>query len=548
MMPLDLWYKNTIIYCVDIDTFLDSNGDGTGDFAGLTKRLDYLAGLGVTCLWLLPFYPSPNRDNGYDITDYYNVDEHLGNLGDFVEFSHQAQQHGMRVIIDLVINHTSDQHPWFQSARSDPDSPYRDYYVWSEEKPTDADQGVVFPGVQESTWTYDKKAKAYYFHRFYKHQPDLNMANPRVRAEVRKIMGFWLQLGIAGFRMDAAPFVIEMNGVNDKQEPEAFTYLKEFREFLSWRRADAILLAEANVPSKKITEYFGDGDKLHMLFNFIVNQQLFLALTEGRAAPLIGSMRKLPEIPSSGQWATFLRNHDEIDLGHLSDKDRQKVFAAMGPEPDMQIYDRGIRRRLAPMLQNDRRRIALAYSLLFSLPGTPVIWYGDEIGMGDNLALPERNSVRTPMQWSDQKNGGFSEAEEKDLIRPLVTDAEFGYQRINAAAQRRDPDALFGHIQRMIRTRKEYPELGWGTWQIIEADQPSIFALRTDWLGDTILTVANLAGQACTTTLSLSEEDAQMRCIDILSDRDYEPVAEGPSRLHVDGYGYRWLRLGDSPL
>ena len=344
---IDLWYKNAVIYCLDVDTYMDGNGDGIGDFGGLTSRLDYLAGIGVTCLWLLPFYPSPDRDNGYDITDFYNVAPQLGTLGDFVDFTHQASERGIRIIIDLVINHTSDQHPWFKAACADPESPFREFYVWSKTKPKDAQSGMVFPGVQTTTWTRNAQAKAYYFHRFYEHQPDLNIANPAVREEMQRIMGFWLQLGVSGFRMDAAPFVIEQKGVKDPLFKDPLAYLTEMRTFLSWRRADAIILAEANLEPQAVTGYFGDDNRLHMMFNFWLNQHLFLAQATQSAEPIYRAFKDLPALPSLGQWANFLRNHDEIDLGRLSDEERQAVYADMGPDPSMQLYDRGIRRRPA---------------------------------------------------------------------------------------------------------------------------------------------------------------------------------------------------------
>lgn len=395
----DLWYKNAVIYCLSVETFMDANGDGVGDFQGLMRRLDYLSGLGVTAIWLMPFQASPGRDDGYDVSDYYNVDPRYGSLGDFVEFTHGAKQRGIRVLIDLVINHTSRDHPWFQDARSDPRSHYRDWYVWSEKKPANADQGMVFPGVQKTTWTYDDKAKAYYFHRFYDHQPDLNTSHPEVQAEILKIMGFWIQLGVSGFRMDAAPFIIATKGADVVKPVEQFDMLRKFREFLQWRLGDSIVLAEANILPKDNFEYFGDdGDRMQMMFNFQVNQALFYSFASADTRPLKKAMEATKPRPATAQWGLFLRNHDELDLGRLTDKQRGAVFAALGPEKDMQLYDRGIRRRLAPMLGGDRRRIEMAYSLLFSLPGTPVIRYGDEIGMGDDLNLPERDCARTPMQ------------------------------------------------------------------------------------------------------------------------------------------------------
>lgn len=538
----DRWYENAIIYCLDVDTFQDGDDDGVGDFKGLTKRLDYLVGLGITCLWLLPFYPSPNRDNGYDITDYYNVDPRLGTLGDFVEFMREARERGIRVIVDLVVNHTSDQHPWFQAACRDPHSKYRDFYVWSEEKPADAHEGVVFPGQQDSIWTYNKDARAYYFHRFYEHQPDLNISNPAVTEEIRKIMGFWLELGVSGFRVDAAPFLIEMKGIENADVDDPYLYLKEMHEFLTVRRGDAIMLAEANVAPEEIAKYTGDGDKMDMLFNFLVNQQLFLALARGKAQPLIKSLNALPQIPKWCQWASFLRNHDEIDLGRLSDKERQEVFAQFGPEPNMQLYDRGIRRRLAPMLGGDQRRIAMAYSLMFTLPGAPVLRYGEEIGMGDDLSLPERESIRTPMQWSSENNAGFSKAPKEWLVRPVIEDDEYGYRKINVADQRRDKDSLLNKIERMIRTRKVCPEFGWGQWQILKGGEPSVIAMRYEWQSGVVIAVHNLDRKACSVTLDLSDYDAG-HLIDLLSDQDYQHFDGGEHTLKLEGYGYRWFRV-----
>ncbi len=397
----DLWYKNGIVYCLSVATYMDADGDGVGDFKGLMRRLDYLQGLGVTALWLMPFQPSPGRDDGYDVADYYNVDPKYGTLGDFVEFTHGCEQRGMRVLIDLVVNHTSNEHPWFREARRDPNSKYRDWYVWSKKKPKHFKAGVVFPGVQKSTWTHDEVAKCWYFHRFYEFQPDLNTSHPEVQAEILKIMGFWLQLGVSGFRMDAVPFVIAEKGPQVTKPVEQYDMLREFREFLSWREGEAIVLAEANVLPDTDMQYFGrNGERLHMMFNFQVNQNLFYALATADTRPLVKALKATKPRPPTAQWGHFLRNHDELDLGRLSDEQRQAVFDAFAPEADMQLYGRGIRRRLAPMLKGDRRRMELAYSLMMTLPGTPVIRYGDEIGMGDDLNLPERQSARTPMQWS----------------------------------------------------------------------------------------------------------------------------------------------------
>jgi maltose alpha-D-glucosyltransferase / alpha-amylase len=408
----DLWYKNAVVYCLSVGTYMDANGDGIGDFSGLMRRLDYLHGLGVTAIWLMPFQPSPGKDDGYDVSDYYGVNSAYGSLGDFVEFTHGAKQRGIRVIIDLVVNHTSDEHPWFQAARRDPRSPYRDWYVWSDKRPPGASTGMVFPGVQKSTWSYDREAKAWYFHRFYDFQPDLNTSNPRVQAEILKIMGFWIQLGVSGFRMDAVPFVIATKGPKVRKPVEQYDMLRSLREFLQWRQGDCIILAEANVVPDTDMEYFGKaGDRMQMMFNFQANQNLFYALASADSRQLIKALKATRRRPPTAQWGIFLRNHDELDLGRLTQEQRQRVFDAFAPEKHMQLYDRGIRRRLAPMLDGDRRRVELAYSLLFTLPGTPVIRYGDEIAMGDNLDLPERVAARTPMQWSSEPHGGFTKSD-----------------------------------------------------------------------------------------------------------------------------------------
>ena len=543
----DLWYKNAIIYSLDLETYQDSNSDGIGDFPGLTRRLDYLDGLGVTCIWLLPFYPTPNRDNGYDVIDYYGIDHRLGTLGDFVEFVQRARERGIRVVIDLVVNHTSDQHHWFQSARSDPNSQYRDYYVWSESRPEGTGGDLIFPGKQEEIWTYDEKAEAYYLHRFYKHQPDLNIANPAVREEICKIMGFWLELGVSGFRVDAAPYMIELKGIEDKAEvEEPYEYLREFREFLSWRQGDAILLAEANVEEDKASEYFGGGTRMHMLFNFIVNQHLFLALAREEAAPLAKGMHKAPSLRGTGQWAHFLRNHDELTLSQLNDEQRKDIFEAFAPEENMQIYGRGIRRRLAPMMDGDERRLRMAYSLMLSLPGTPVLRYGEEIGMADDLSLEERNSVRTAMQWSNEKNGGFSMADADELVRPVISEGTYGYEEVNVSGQRRDPDSRLNWMERMIRMRKEHHEFGWGKWTIIEVDHPAVFAHSCFWKGSTVIAVHNLSSEQCTAYLDLSNlPDGHVA--DLLGDRRYKPLEGDGHALDLEGYDYRWFHLRTAP-
>ncbi|NID17212.1 alpha-amylase family protein [Luteibacter yeojuensis] len=534
----DLWYKNAIVYCLSVGSFQDSNGDGVGDFQGLGRRLAYLQGLGVTALWLMPFQTSPGKDGGYDISDYYNVDPRYGTLGDFVEFTHTARQRGMRVMIDLVVNHTSDRHPWFREACRDPSSKYRDWYVWSKTRPDHADEGMVFPGVQKSTWTYEKTAKAWYFHRFYHFQPDLNTSNPYVQAEILKIMGFWTQLGVSGFRMDAVPFVISTKGADVRRPKEQFDMLRSFRELLQWRQGDAVILAEANVLPRDDMEYFGsDGDRLQMMFNFQVNQHLFHALASADVRSLAGALRKTRARPTTAQWAQFLRNHDELDLGRLSPTQRERVFAAFGPDKDMQLYDRGIRRRLAPMLRNDRRRIELAYSLLFSLPGTPVLRYGDEIGMGDDLSLPERECARTPMQWSTEPFGGFTRLRRGG--RTVISKGPFGYPHVNVAQQRRDPGSLLNWMERLIRMRKEIPEVSWGDFEVLPLDDNAVLMMRYTWRGNAVLFLHNLSDAPVEASFAGPDQ-----LTNVLSDDHSTPGEHGRHQIMLEPYGYRWFREG----
>jgi len=537
----DLWYKNAVIYCLSVTTYMDANGDGVGDFEGLMRRLDYLAGLGVNCVWLMPFQKSPRRDDGYDISDFYQVDDCFGTLGDFVEFTHEAHQRGIRVMIDLVVNHTSDQHPWFQQARRDRKSKYHDYYVWADKRPKDADEGMVFPGVQKTTWTKDEVSGLYYFHRFYDFQPDLNTQNPQVQEEIRKIMGFWLELGVSGFRMDAMPFVIQTK-VADHKHVERYEMLREFREFLQWRKGDAIILAEANVVPDLNLRYFGDdGDRLQMMFNFWVNQRVFYALAAADVRPLAKALEQTRDHHPTAQWANFLRNHDELDLGRLTDEERQRVFDEMGPEKSMQLYDRGIRRRLAPMLAGDRRRLELAYSLLFTLPGTPVIRYGDELGMGDNLRLKERNCARTPMQWSTEPHAGFTRADKP--VMPVIEDGPYGFHKVNAADQRRDAESLLNWTERIIRMRKEVPEIGWGEFSLVDVDHDSVLVIRYDWRNNTVVTVHNLGGESIEVTMRLHDRGAHT-LINLLTGDHSHADSRARHRVILEPYGYRWYRVG----
>jgi maltose alpha-D-glucosyltransferase/alpha-amylase len=529
-MIRDLWYKNAIVYSLDVETFLDSDGDGCGDFEGLARRLDYLEALGVNAVWLAPFHSSPRRDDGYDISDYYGVDPRFGSGGDFVEFIREADSRGIRVLIDLVVNHTSIRHSWFRERP--------DWYVWSKKKPPNAKSGVVFPGEQQSTWSFDKERRAYYFHRFYDFEPDLDMDDPHVREEVRRIMGFWVQLGVAGFRMDAVPFVLETVPRGRGKGQVHYEYLEEFRDFLQWRSGEAVLLGEANVPPQESQPFFGDRDGLHMMFNFWVNQHLFLSLASRDARPLAAALRATRKLPPTAQWAQFLRNHDELDLGRLSPAERKLCFEEFGPEPAMQLYGRGIRRRPAPMF-GDARRLRLAYSLVLSLPGTPVLRYGDEIGMGEDLRLRDRRAIRTPMQWSAERNAGFSTAEK--LIRPVVTDGVYGYEVVNVEQQRRDPSSLLAWTARMIGLRKQCPEIGWGEWRVVPTGSAAVLALQYRWRGNTLVCVHNLDDGAREARLRVGGG----KLTDLLDADELRSRPGGVHRVPLEPYGYRWFRLGD---
>ncbi|HEX6024231.1 MAG TPA: alpha-amylase family protein [Solirubrobacter sp.] len=524
----DLWWKNAIVYCLDVEMFYDLDGDGCGDLPGLTERIDYLAGLGVSCLWLMPFYPSPNRDDGYDIVDFYGVDKTYGTPGDFVELIRTCRDRGIRVIADFVMNHTSDQHPWFQSARSDPDSPYRDFYVWADERPPEKPGDLVFPDQETSNWAYDRKARKYYLHKFYSHQPDLNLSNPEVRDELAQVMGYWLEQGLSGFRVDAVPFLIE-GAMDDPHQ-----VLRDLRSYLSRRNGEAVLLGEVNLPPDQVRAFLGDedGDELHMALDFIGNQAMYLALARGEAEPLAKALREFPDVPPTASLGRFVRNHDELTLDKLSEEERAEVFARFGPEPEMQLYGRGLRRRLPTMLGNDARAIRMVYSLAFSLPGTPVLFYGEEIGMAENPAIPGRYAVRPPMQWSADGKG-FSPAGE--LRRPMVK-GEYGPERVNVAAQRRDPESLLNWFERLIRRRRECPELGFGKLELLDTGAPSVLAHRCDWDGSTIVAVHELAGQSAEVPLPVTDGAT---LVDLFGDEEHAL----PATLYLQPYAAHWFRV-----
>ena len=506
----DLWWKTAVVYCLDVETFFDSDGDGVGDLQGLAQRLDHLADLGVTCLWLMPFYPTPDRDDGYDITDLYGVDGRLGSHGDLVEVLRTAHDRGIRVIADLVVNHTSDQHPWFQESRSSKDSRYRDWYVWRDEPP-DEQVDVVFPDQEDSVWERDEQSGQYYLHRFYKHQPDLNAANPEVRAELARVVGFWLQVGLAGFRVDAVPFFLERLGVDPSPADETsdpHDVLRDLRAFLSRRRGDAVLLGEVNLPYAEQLDFFGGAGG------------------EGVA---------------HSQWANFVRNHDELTLDKLSDEERQEVFDAFGPEPRMQVYGRGLTRRLPPMLDGDPRRVRMVYSLLFALPGTPVLFYGEEIGMGENLAADGRSAVRTPMQWSSGPNGGFSTAPASALPGPVV-EGGFGPEHVNVAAQRNDPDSLLAFFRLLVRRYRECPELGWGGYALLDQPHDAVLAHSATWDDACLVALHNLSPEPVTVPLVLDAHGGT-ELVDLLVEGRTPVADDGTVELPLDGYGYRWLRV-----
>jgi maltose alpha-D-glucosyltransferase / alpha-amylase len=533
-----LWHRNATVYQVDPSLFKDGDGDGCGDFAGLRSRLDHLRLLGADCLWLMPFYRSPFRDGGYDIVDHLDVDPRFGDITDFISMMERADELGIRVLVELVVHHTSDEHPWFQDARSSRDSRYRDYYVWSDE-PVDTGFGPAFPGVEDSVWTWDEQAQQFYRHVFYSHQPDLNIANPRVRQEICRIMGFWLRMGVSGFRIDAASHMMRSAAAADPREGGLW-WLEQMREYVQQRSPTAILMGEADVAVHKYSEYFKDGGRLTWLLDFWLNNHTFLALARGRAQPLIEAIESRDAPPGYCSHVQWLRNHDQLDLDQLEPDEREEVLAVFAPDPHMRAYGHGVRRRLAPMLGGDARRIAMAHSLLFSLPGVPVLRYGEEIGMGEDLSRPERLSVRTPMQWSRHRNGGFSGAPPERLTVAPVDDPAYVPERINVEAQLGVPGSVLTDTQRFVHTRQGMRELV-GRSRIARVDAPSVFGVRYDEpeTGSIALLFTNLAADPV--TFELDEPDVPA-LVDVLSDRPYPAIESRPLRIEIGGYGYRWLR------
>jgi len=539
------WYKDAVFYEVHVKAFMDGNGDGVGDFAGLTERLDYLAELGVDCLWILPMYASPLRDDGYDIADFFAVHPAYGTLEDFQKFLDAAHARGLRVIADLVMNHTSDAHPWFQASRADPASPYADYYVWDATDRRYTDARVIFVDAEKSNWTWDPQRKAYYWHRFFSHQPDLNYDNPTVRRAMLDVMRFWLDRGLDGFRCDAVPYLVERDGTSCENLPETHAVLKELRAVIDHEYGgDRLLLAEANQWPEDVRPYFGDGDEFHMAFNFPLMPRLYMALRLEERRPIVDIYTHTPPIPPGCQWGLFLRNHDELTLEMVTNEERAFMYYAYAQDPEMKL-NLGIRRRLAPLVDNDRRRIELLNCLLLTLPGSPIIYYGDEIGMGDNVYLGDRNGVRTPMQWSSDRNGGFSTAAEGTLYLPVIADPVYGYQAVNVAAQARQPASLLSTMRRLIAARRTSPVFGRGTIAFLRPRNQKVLAYLRRHGRETVLIVANLSGAPQPAELDLVEF-AGVRPIEILGDTVFPPIQAAPYVVSVGPHGFYWFRLDRS--
>jgi maltose alpha-D-glucosyltransferase/alpha-amylase len=540
------WYKNAIFYELYVRAFKDSNGDGKGDLKGATQKLDYLKNLGVNCLWLLPIYPSPLRDDGYDISDYYNVISDYGTMDDFQELLDEAHSRGIRVIMDLVLNHTSDQHPWFQTARADPNSPYRDYYVWSDTNNRYKEARIIFLDTETSNWTWDEKAGQYFWHRFYATQPDLNFDNPAVRQEMLNVMKYWLDMGVDGFRADAVPYLFERDGTNCENLPETHDYLEEIRQFLDDRYPDRILLAEANQWPEDVIPYFGDGsNEFHMGFHFPLMPRIFMALRREDRTPLEWILSRTPAIPGSCQWCIFLRNHDELTLEMVTEEERQWMWEEYAPEPRMRL-NLGIRRRLAPLLDNNRQKILLANSILFTMPGSPILYYGDEIGMGDDIWLPDRNGVRTPMQWNAQSGAGFSDAPQEKYYSPLIQNNIYGPQVVNVEAEQDDPQSLFNQIRHMIAVRKEHRVFGQGEFQWVKSSlaerQYAIAAYIRTYGKESILAIHNLSASRQEVSLELPGLVSRAPR-ELITNRTLPSISSGRLVLELEPLQFLWVQL-----
>jgi maltose alpha-D-glucosyltransferase / alpha-amylase len=537
-----LWYKDAVIYQVNVKSFFDSNDDGIGDFKGLTSKLEYIRDLGVNTIWLMPFYPSPLKDDGYDIADYQNVHPQFGTLDDFRTMLGQAHHLGLKVVTELIINHTSDQHPWFQAARhAPPGSPERDFYVWSDTDQKYLGTRIIFTDTETSNWTWDPVAKAYYWHRFFSHQPDLNFDNPRVMQAVLQTMRFWLDMGVDGFRLDAIPYLVEREGTNNENLRETHAVIKELRAAIDASYKNRFLLAEANQWPEDVREYFGDGDECHMAYHFPLMPRIYMAIAQEDRYPIIEIMQQTPDIPESCQWAIFLRNHDELTLEMVTSKERDYMYTTYASDMQARI-NLGIRRRLAPLMENDLDRIKLMNSLLLSMPGSPILYYGDEIGMGDNFFIGDRNGVRTPMQWSPDRNAGFSRADPQRLYLPPIMDAVYGYQSTNVEAQSRDPSSLLSWTKRMLAVRKTSQSFGRGARRFLRPGNRKILAYLREFGDDTILCVANLSRSAQPVELSLAAFKGRVP-VEMLGRTAFPPIGELPYLLTISGYGFYWFRL-----
>jgi len=536
-----LWFKTSVFYEIHIRGFFDGNGDGSGDFRGLTEKLDYLQWLGVDCIWLLPFYKSPLRDGGYDIADYYEIHPDYGVVEDVRDFIEQAHQRGVRVIADLVMNHTSSEHSWFQESRSSPDNPKRDWYVWSDTVHRYEDARIIFVDTETSNWTWDEQARAYYWHRFFSHQPDLNFDNLEVQAAMLEVLGFWLELGLDGVRLDAVPYLFERDGTICENLPETHAYLKRVRAEIDASYPDRVLLAEANQWPADVVDYYGDGDECQMCFHFPVMPRMFMSLRREEAKPMYEILAQTPEIPDNCQWGLFLRNHDELTLEMVTDEERDYMYTEYAKDPRMKL-NVGIRRRLAPLLDNGRDEVELMHAILFSLPGSPVLYYGDEIAMGDNVYLGDRDGVRTPMQWTGDRNGGFSRADFAQLYAPPLMDPVYGYQAVNVEAQLRTPTSLLRWLRRFISLRKEHPVFGFGTFEPLEPSNPRIFAHVRRYEDDVMLCVHNLARSAQAVELDLSGFKGR-HPEEIFGRSRFPAIGELPYLLTLAPRGFYWFQL-----
>jgi len=536
-----LWYKRAIIYEVHIRAFLDSNGDGIGDIQGLIQKLPYLEGLGVTCLWVLPMYPSPQRDDGYDISDYCNIHPDYGTLEDFRQLVEEAHRRNIRILTELVVNHTSDQHPWFQEARRDPKSPKRDWYVWSDTDDRYKGARIIFLDTERSNWTWDPVAKQYFWHRFFSHQPDLNYDHPEVQQAMLEVMKFWLDIGVDGFRCDAVPYLFEREGTNCENLPETHAFLKKLRAKIDAEYNGRVLLAEANQWPSDVRLYFGEGDEFHMGFHFPVMPRLFMAIRREDRTPIAEIMQQTPDIPPICQWAIFLRNHDELTLEMVTDEDRDYMYREYATDKRARL-NLGIRRRLAPLMDNGRRRIELMHSLLFSLPGTPVLYYGDEIGMGDNIYLGDRNGVRTPMQWTGDRNAGFSRADAAALYAPVIADPVYGYQAVNVEAHERLRTSLLNWVKRIIRIRQRYPLFAFGKLKFQNPSNPKVMAFLRTHGDQVVLVVCNLSRFAQPAELPLSEWSGWTP-VELIGETPFPTITERPYQLSMGPYMFLWFRL-----